>query len=217
MRPRPNSLPYTAKMAASRSPLRGWQFYFPIPDKLKRNFRVRKRQPIHQRCHRCSLGAVLLQKFHPGRDIVEEIFCRNGGSHRAARLRQLSGTLPGQRVPASRSPRSPRGSVSPFRSPRRWRPTPPRGSPSVPMRSRSSGRSTLLVACRRNAFGTSSRSMPQPLSVTRMSRTPPCPISTVMAVARHRLNFPPALSPPRRDALSLHPPRSAPRFPGPVY
>ena len=78
---------------------RGGQLYFPIPDKLKRNFRVRKRQPIHQRCHRCSLGAVLLQKFHPGRHIVEEIFCRDGGSHRAARLRQLSGALPGQRVP----------------------------------------------------------------------------------------------------------------------
>ena len=77
----------------------GGQLYFPIPDKLKRDFRVRKRQPIHQRCHRCSLGAVLLQKFHPGRDIVEEIFCRDGGSHRAARLRQLSGALPGQRVP----------------------------------------------------------------------------------------------------------------------
>ena len=61
--------------------------------------------------------------------------------------------------------------------------------PSVPMRSRSSGRSTLLVACRRNAFGTSSRSMPQPLSVTRMSRTPPCPISTVMAVAPASIEF----------------------------
>ncbi len=62
-------------------------------------------------------------------------------------------------------------------------------NPRVPIWYRSSWARTLLVAWRRKAVGTSSRRMPQPLSVTRINRTPPFCISTVMAVAPESMAF----------------------------
>ena len=55
--------------------------------------------------------------------------------------------------------------------------------PKVAMEFKSSSPTTLLVAWRRKAVGTSSGAMPQPLSVTRIKVTPPRRISTVMMVA----------------------------------
>ena len=55
--------------------------------------------------------------------------------------------------------------------------------PRVEMEFRSSCRTTLLVAWRRKAVGTSSGRMPQPLSVTRIKVMPPRRISTVMMEA----------------------------------
>ena len=52
--------------------------------------------------------------------------------------------------------------------------------PSVASASRSSSVAILLVACRDNASASSSRGMPQPSSVTRMSLAPPPSISTVI-------------------------------------
>ncbi len=85
----------------------------------------------------------------------------------SSRVRVSSSTRATAQMEASASPRKPR----------------------VPMRARSSGVRTLLVAWRRNALGMSSRKMPQPLSVTRMDRTPPLCISTVMAVAPESMAF----------------------------
>ena len=62
-------------------------------------------------------------------------------------------------------------------------------NPSVPIESRSEASRTLLVAWRIKAFGASSRSMPQPLSVTRRYLTPPCWISTVTAVEPASIAF----------------------------
>ena len=61
--------------------------------------------------------------------------------------------------------------------------------PSVRIASRSSLSYTLLVAWRRNAVATSSRSMPQPLSVTRIYVTPPRRISTVTIEAPASIEF----------------------------
>ena len=55
--------------------------------------------------------------------------------------------------------------------------------PSVPIRARSSAQRSLLVAWRRNAVGSSSGAMPQPLSVTRIRRIPPLRSSTDTADA----------------------------------
>ena len=54
---------------------------------------------------------------------------------------------------------------------------------------KSSASSILLVACRRNAVGSCSRSMPQPLSVTRMNSIPPSFASTVIAVEPASMAF----------------------------
>ena len=61
--------------------------------------------------------------------------------------------------------------------------------PSVKIASKSSFSRTLLVAWRRNAVATSSRAMPQPLSVTRIYVTPPRRISTVTIDAPESIEF----------------------------
>ena len=61
--------------------------------------------------------------------------------------------------------------------------------PSVPMASKSLPVFILLVAWRRMAFGTSSRAMPQPLSVMRTNDVPPSLISTVTALAPASAQF----------------------------
>ena len=57
------------------------------------------------------------------------------------------------------------------------------------MRIRSSPLAILLVACRAKHSSASARSMPDPLSVTRMAKMPPFSISTVMAVAPASIAF----------------------------
>ena len=62
-------------------------------------------------------------------------------------------------------------------------------NPSEAMFSRSSTFSILLVAWRRKASGTCSASIPEPLSVIRISFFPPSVISTVIAVAPASMAF----------------------------
>ncbi len=61
--------------------------------------------------------------------------------------------------------------------------------PKVPIRPRSSGPRSLLVAWRKKAVGSSGPGMPQPLSVTRMSPMPPRRISTATAEAPASMAF----------------------------
>ena len=77
----------------------GGQLCFPVPDKLKGDFRVGKCQPVDEGGDRRPLGAVLFEELHSGGHIVKKVFHGDGRPYRAARLGQLAGAFPGQRVP----------------------------------------------------------------------------------------------------------------------
>ena len=62
-------------------------------------------------------------------------------------------------------------------------------NPSVSMCLKSSAVHILLVACLRNAFSVSSKSIPEPLSVTLMYSLPPLRISTVIEEAPASIEF----------------------------